>query len=77
MTFFVTDEFRKTFHYEMPEELMEDLDKALAAGVSEDACVMALYFVANDIEAGHAERGKSVETLIIERLRRMYRGGIR
>lgn len=77
MTFFVTDEFRAAFGYDMSKETMEVIDGALEHGMREEACIMAIYHTQNDMEQGKMKKDQTPDERVVERLRHMYKSGIR
>lgn len=77
MTFFITDEFRAAFGYDLPLEEMDAIDGALEHGMREDTVVMAIYHTQNDVEGGKLPKDQTPEARVVERLRHMYKGGIR
>lgn len=77
MTFFVTDEFRAAFGHDMSAETMQVIDGALDHGMREEAVIMAIYHTRNDVEDGKLEKNQTPDERVVERLRNMYRSGIR
>lgn len=77
MTFFITDEFRAAFGHDMSAETMEVIDGALAHGMREEAVIMAIFHTRNDVEDGNLEAHQTPDERVVERLRNMYRAGLR
>lgn len=77
MTFFITDEFRAAFGYNMSAGTMEVIDGALEHGMREDAVIMAIYHTRNDVEDGKMGKNQTPDERVVQRLRRMYKDGIR
>ena len=77
MTFFITDEFRAAFGYDMSADTMKVIDGALDHGMREEAVIMAIYHTRNDVEDGKLEKNQTPDERVVQRLRHMYKGGIR
>lgn len=77
MTFFITDEFRVAFGYDMNAETMKVIDGALEHGMREEAVIMVIYHTQNDVEDGKLKNYQTPDERVVEWLRHMYKSGIR
>ena len=77
MTLFITDKFRAAFGHDMNAQTMKAIDGALEHGMREEAVIMAIYHTQSDVEEGNLDKHQTPDERVVERLRNMYRFGLR
>ncbi len=77
MTLFITDKFRAAFGHDMNAQTMKAIDGALEHGMREEAVIMAIYHTQSDVEEGNLDKHQTLDERVVERLRNMYRSGLR
>ena len=76
MTFFILDAFQKAFDSVPDEKTLTAFAGAMDSGMREQSILTAIYHTQTEIERGNLNNQNPGEA-DVQRLRRMYRGGIR
>ncbi len=76
MTFFILNTFQKAFDSAPDEKTLTAFAGAMDSGMREQSILTAIYHTQTEIERGNLNNQNPGEA-VVQRLRRMYRGGIR
>lgn len=77
MTLFILDAFQKAFGGTPDEKTVTAFAGAMDSGMRESTIVMEIYRTKREISEGGNLNNQNPGEAVVQRLRRMYRGGIR
>ena len=77
MTLFILDAFQKAFGGTPDEKTVTAFAGAMDSGMRESTIVMEIYRTKREISEGGTLNNQNPGEAVVQRLRRMYRGGIR
>lgn len=76
MTFFILDAFQRAFGSTPDEKTLTALAGAMDSGMREQSILTVIYHTQNELERGNLNNQNPGEA-VVQRLRDMYRRGIR
>ena len=77
MTLFILDAFQKAFGGTPDEKTVTAFAGAMDSGMRESTIIMEIYRTKREISEGGNLNNQNPGEAVVQRLRRMYRGGIR